>query len=241
MSERYHINEGVVIKRHELTNGDLIATLLGPKGKWQAKAKKGKQLGGNLSRLSLFHDVTVQYYRKRDDDLAILTQVTLNGALPNLSSPEVYPYVHVLAELVDALTVDIHVGESIYSYFVSALRGLSLSENKRELALVYAWKLLHSAGLSPRVSRCVVCSSSNLDARFDIAMGGLSCVDCKRGLVISEAVLADLRFIQMHTVRDVLAGGLQDAEAGFVLLSRYLAFHVAELKSLDSLKRLTSL
>lgn len=235
MAQRYQLNEGVVIRRHELPSGDVIVTLIGAHGKWQAKAKKGKQMGGQLAKLSLFHDVSVQYYRKSQDDLAILTQVQLNGALPNLTKPDIYPYTHVLAELVDKLTVDVHIGETIYEYFVSALRGLSQGKQVEAICIIYVWKLIQSAGLSPRVARCVICSKPPTSYRFDVALGGVTCDDCKRGLVLSEAVWDGLKRIHSQTVRQVLSSGLNDTEGHFRLIQRYLAYHVAELNSLTSL------
>ena len=236
MAERYQINEGVVIRRHELTSGDVIVTLLGERGKWQAKVKKGKRVGGHLGKLSLFHDVTAQYYKKSDDNLAVLTQVQLNGALPKLSNPTIYPYAHVLAELVDKLTVDVHIGEDIYKYFVSSLRGLNTEENPASITIIYAWRLLQTAGLSPRVKSCVICASNDLDLRFDVALGGVTCKACNRGMPISANVLADLQSIHSSSVRDALHLGLTHPDEHFRLLSRFLAYHVAELNSLSTLK-----
>jgi DNA repair protein RecO (recombination protein O) len=235
MAQRYHLNEGIVIKRHELPSGDVIVTLMGEQGKWQAKVKKGKRIGGHIGKLSLFHDVATQYYRKSQDDLAILTQVQLNGALPHLSEPGIYPYAHVLAELVDKLTVDVHIGESIYQYFVSGLRGLSQTENPEDITIVYAWKLLQTAGLAPRMTRCVICGGKNLAFKFDIALGGLSCEACNRGLPLSEGVFNDLQRIHSLTVREVLSNPLTEPVEHFRLLQRYLAYHVTELNSLSAL------
>ena len=122
---RYGVSDGIVIRRTSLPNGDLIATLLSEHGKWRGVARKGKLPGGNVGRLSLFHDVTVQHYRRREEDLPVLVQVQLNGALPRLSDPAIYPYAHLLAELADQLTVDVHIGEAMYAYLASGLRGLA--------------------------------------------------------------------------------------------------------------------
>ncbi|MEZ4607166.1 MAG: hypothetical protein R2865_10320 [Deinococcales bacterium] len=60
-----------------------------------------------MGRLSLFHDVMVQTYHKGEtqNDLMLITQVDLAGALPRLIEPEIYPYAHLLAELSDQLSV----------------------------------------------------------------------------------------------------------------------------------------
>ncbi len=237
MSQRYQLRDGIVIRRHELPNGDVIVTLLSEDGKWRGKAKKGKRLGGNLGRLSLFHDVTVQHYTRQDDDLGVITQVQLNGALPYLSEPGIYPYAHVLAELTDKLTVDVHVGEDLHSYLASGLRGLGQHPAPQNVAVVYAWRLLQQAGLAPRVTRCAVCGQNPPGERFDIAAGGLSCEVCQSGLKLPEEVAADLQTIHTRTLRQALETPLHDLESHWQLLNRYTAYHVSELYSLRGLQR----
>ena len=237
---RYHLTDGIVIRRYELPNGDAIVTLFGEAGKWRGKVKKGKRLGGNLGRLSLFHDVSVQHYLRSDDDLSIITQVQLNGALPGLSHPAVYPYAHVLAELLDKLSVDVHLGEDMYAYLASGLRGLSEHNDPEAVALVYAWKLLQQAGLSPRLARCALCGDAEVGERFDIGAGGMSCPRCDSGLRLSPALIADLQALHSRTVRQMLDRELPERSEHWTLLQRYLSFHVAELKSLGVARRLSA-
>lgn len=236
MSQRYKVREGIVIRRHELPSGDLIVTLLGRDGKWRAKAKKGKMLGGNLGKLSLFHDVSLQYYQRQDEDLAIVTQAQLNGALARLSAPEIYPYAHLLAELVDKLTVDVHLGEDVYGYLASGLRGLGQHGEPQQVAILYAWKLLHQAGLAPRLNHCALCGKAGTGYRFDVAAGGLSCESCASGLVLSGEVVEDLRRLQTETLRQLLVTPLHRLELHWQLLRRYTAYHVGELRSMASLR-----
>ena len=230
MSERYQTTEGIVIRRHEMTNGDVIVTLLSHHGKWRAKAKKGKKLGGNLGKLSLFHDVTAQYYKKADEDIVLLTQVQLNGALPRLIQPNVYPYAHILAELVDALSVDHQYDEQLYSYFASSLRGINQHDDAEAIAIIYAWKLLQQAGFYPRLKRCA-CGKGNLSLKFDIAAGGISCQDCNSGMTITPMVLDDLQRI-LQTFKQAIQEPLSDRALHWSLLHRYISYHVQELKSL---------
>ena len=237
MGQRYHVTDGIVIRRHALPSGDVIVTLFGEGGKWRGRAKKGKRVGGNIGKLSLFHDVTVQHYRKGEDDLAFVTQVQLNGALPNLSSPKVYPYAHVLAELLDKLSVDVHVGEEMYSYLASGLRGLNAHPDAEAVALVYAWKLLQQAGLAPRVTRCAICGSNDLGNKFDAAAGGLTCERCNIGMTLMPDVVNDLITFHTGTVRQSLALPLTERTLHWTLLHRYTAYHVGDLKSLAALRQ----
>ena len=208
-------------------------------GKWRALSKKAKRLGGNPGKLSLFHDVTAQYYRRAEDDLALITQVQLNGALPRLSLPEIYPYAHVLAELVDKLSVDVHVGEHMHSYLASGLRGLSEHDSPETVAILYSWKLMQQAGLAPRVLRCVTCGNKANVTHFDVANGGLSCESCQTGFRISAEVASDLQRIFTQTLKEVLEQPLSELSFHWTLISRYTAYHVADLKSLRGIAALS--
>jgi len=200
-------------------------------------ARKGRLPGGNPGRLSLFHDVTVQYYRRREDDLALLTQVQLNGVLPRLSEPEVYPYAHLLAELVDRLTVGLHPGEGLYQYLASGLRGVDHHPDPERVALVYAWKLLQQAGLSPRSRSCLHCGRSDKLSYLDIAAGGFTCVDCAVGQPLPAGVAKELRGLLGGTVRTALKTPLTSTDHHWRALRRYLRHHVEDLRSLDNLPR----
>lgn len=224
-----------MIRRTVLPNGDVVATLLSERGKWRGIARKGKKLGGNLGRLSLFHDVTVQHYRRREDDLALVTQVELNGALPALADPAVYPYAHVLAELADRLTVDVHLGETLYAYLASGLRGLGRHHDPEAVALAYAWRLLAQAGLGPETARCVHCARSDGLARFDVAAGGMSCDSCGTGIPLEGAVAAALVKLIQAPLRDALQVSFEVRNALWRVLFRYVGWHVAELASARSL------
>jgi DNA repair protein RecO (recombination protein O) len=238
VSERYQTTDGIVIRRHEMTNGDVIVTLLSNHGKWRAKAKKGKKIGGNVGKLSLFHDVTVQYYKKSDEDIVLLTQVQLNGALPHLSQPNVYPYAHILAELVDALTVDHQHDEQLYSYFASGLRGLNQHDDAEAVAIIYAWKLLQQAGLAPQLKRCT-CGKNSMSNTFDVASGGMSCTDCHIGMPLTENTITDLQFIHHQSLKQAIEAPLANREQHWSLLYRYITYHVNELKSLNTFLRLS--
>lgn len=240
VSKRYQVSEGIVIRRTELPSGDIVATLMGLEGKWRGVARKGKLLGGNLGKLSLFHDVTVQYYKKRDEDLALMTQVQLNGALSKLSEPGIYPYAHVLAELTDKLTVDVHLGESIYEYLASGLRGLSQHSDPELVALIFSWKLLQQAGLSPMLRRCARCGNEDVGSTFDIAAGGLTCAACGTGTKLSGRAVSELASLILNPTRSALEETIVERATHWTLLSRYISFHVADMHSLNQLRSLTT-
>lgn len=238
---RYTVSDALVLRRTPLPSGDVVVTLLSEHGTWRAVARKGKLPGGNLARLSLFHDVTVQAYRRRDDDLAVLTQVRLNGALSALARPEAYPYAHLIAELTDALTVDVHVGERLVDVVASALRGVAAHHDPDAVALAYAWRLVVLAGLAPRVAaeeppHCHRCERPA--SVLAIEAGALVCdehasngrdvwLDADGARALALAVRGPLR----RSVTEPPADRTQAWRA----LQGYLREHVGELRSLQAL------
>jgi len=234
----YTVSDGIVIRRSALPSGDVVVTLLNQSGKWRAVARKGTLPGGNLGRLSLFHDVNVQFYRKNDDDLALLTQVQLNGALARLSDPGVYPYAHLITELVDALTVDVHLGERLYDYLASGLRGLNVHADPEHVALLYAWRLLGVAGLAPRLGHCVRCGRDVPLTTFDVAAGGLACEECDAGTPLTHAAAEELRHLVARPLNQALAAPPVERTVQWHLLERYVSFHVNELRSFGAVKAL---
>lgn len=232
---RYTVSDGIVIRRKPLPSGDVVVTLMSEDGKWRAVARKGRLPGGNLGKLSLFHDVTVQYYRRNDEDLALLTQVQLNGALPRLSSPDVYPYANLLAELVDALTVDVHLGERLYEHLASGLRGLNRHDDPEHVGLLYAWRLLGLAGLAPQLERCAGCGRRDGLVALDVAGGGLGCSECAAGLPLDREAVEELRHLVASPARTALTCPPRQRALQWRLLSRYVAYHAKELNSLAPL------
>lgn len=235
--KHYKLIEGIIIRRKAMTNGNIIVTLLNPKTKWQGVAYKGKLLGGNMGKLSLFHDVNLQYYQKNEDNLIIITQVQLNGALPNLTKPNIYPYAHVLAELTDKLSTGTHLGNT-YEYLTSGLRGLSKYGEPEKIALIFSWKLLGQAGLTPRLNHCTCCGAKlaekNFYSTFDISSGGLSCSKCNKGITLPAQTIFELTQLHKKTVRQALEMSFKGRKH-WLLLKNYIAYHVGEMYSLNNM------
>ncbi|MDR9392053.1 MAG: DNA repair protein RecO C-terminal domain-containing protein [Trueperaceae bacterium] len=228
---RYRVRDGIVVRRAPLPSGDVVVTLLSEDGKWRAVARKGRLLGGNPGRLSLFHDVRVQTYQRRDDDLAVVTQVTLRGALARLADPGVYPYAHLLAELADRLSVDVHHGEPLHAWVASGLRGLDVDEDPERVALVHAWMLLRVAGLAPEVEGAV--GDGGAGARLDVAAGRLATDG--EGVALAPDVAAGLARLVADRPRATLREALPDRPAQWRALGRYVAWHVDRVKSLEAI------
>lgn len=232
MSSRYRVREGIVVRRTPLPSGDVVVTILSADGKWRAVARKGRLPGGNPGRLSLFHDVTVQSYARRDGDLAVVAQVRLNGALPRLSDPSVYPYAHLLAELADRLTVDVHLGEPLHAWLASGLRGLDRDPDPERVALVHAWMIVRVAGLAPDLTEPEP-DTSGAAPRLDVPGGRLTWHG--EGIALPGDALAELRLLIDGRAREALADPLATRALHWRLLTRYVTWHVEELRSLRAL------
>ena len=233
---RYHVSDAIVLRRTPLPSGDVVVTLLSEHGTWRAVARKGRLPGGNLARLSLFHDVRVQAYRRREEDLAVLTQVSLNGALAALTSPGVYPYAHLLADLADALTVDVHVGEGMSRVVASALRGVARHDDPDAVALAYAWRLVALAGLAPRPAPCDRCGGPC--TTLAVADGALRCglhADHERDLWLGEEAAADLDRLLRAPLRESVSRPPGDRARAWRALLVHVREHVGEVRSLVSL------
>lgn len=228
MASRYRVREGIVLRRTPLPSGDVVATLLSHDGKWRAVARKGRLPGGNPGRFSLFHDVRVQLYQRRNDDLAVAVQVSLNGALPRLALPAVYPYAHLLAELADRLTVDVHLGEPLQAWLASGLRGLDADADPERVALVHAWRLLRIAGLAPAFP-----DGAGGPMRWDVPEGVV--LSGGEGIPLGEEEVQDLRALVRDEARVALSLPLASRARQWRLLRRHVSYHVEPLHSLDAL------
>ncbi|MDF1524183.1 MAG: DNA repair protein RecO C-terminal domain-containing protein [Trueperaceae bacterium] len=236
---RTQVRDALVLRRSPLPSGDVVATLLSPDGIWRAVVRKGRLPGGNLARLSLFHDVTVQYWRCGDDDLALVTQVRLNGALSGLTRPEAYPYAHLLAELAAALTADHPVGERWYALVASGLRGLNVHDDPEAVALAYAWRLIATAGLAPTVDGCARCGAP--PDRLAVADGTARCAEHGdphgSDAYVGEGGMRDLGRLVSGSLGDAVAAPPSDRPPQWRLLRRYVEWHVGTVRALEALLR----
>lgn len=251
---RYQLRQGIIIRRQVQPSGDVLVTVLSPAEenypiKWRGIARKGQKLGGNIARLNLFHDISAQIYQKPQQEIATLTQVILNGALARLSEPQRYNCAHVVAELVDALSSEDSAHHfRFYDYFTSALRGIAQHEQPEKIALIYSWRLLAQAGLAPNVAGCAQCGakcgakcgaredSSTILTHLHIEAGGLSCQRCENGLALPREVVQEISLLHQQSVARAIHLPFHNRSAHWRALSRYISYHVQDLRSLANLR-----
>ncbi len=149
MVERYRLEEGIVVGRKALLQGDLLVRFLTPKGSLEAVARKGVRPSGRSGRLSLFHHVRFQLYTK-EESLPTLTQVELLGRLHGLEEPRRFLLASFLAELSYRLASP-EAAPRIYPVFISGVRGIA-KHPRPLLPLVWAgWRVVKAGGLSPNL------------------------------------------------------------------------------------------
>lgn len=147
--ERYRLEEGIVVGRKALPQGDLLLRFLTPKGSLEALARKGQRPTGRTGRLSLFHHVRFQLYAK-GEGLPTLTQAELLGRLHGLEAPRRFLLAAFLAELAYRLASP-EAAPRVYPVFVSGLRGIAKHENPL-LPLVWAgWRVVKAGGIAPNL------------------------------------------------------------------------------------------
>jgi len=253
---RTQVRDALVLRRSPLPSGDVVATLLSPGGTWRAVVRKGRLPGGNLARLSLFHDVTVQFWQRREEDLALITQVQLNGALAGLARPEAYPYAHLLAELTDVLTQQQSVDDRFYTLVASGLRGLHGHDDPEAVALAYAWRLLGLAGIGPDVRACDRCGAP--PTHLLVGEGRARCAACladgdpapapgRRAaaggrpledggpLPLGVAAMAELDALVRGPLATAVHRPPADRGPHWQALRRFVRWHVGEIRALASL------
>jgi DNA repair protein RecO (recombination protein O) len=228
---RYRVCSGIVLRRAVTPAGDVILGVLTPEGKLRAVARSGVK-GPRSPRLNLFQHLNLQLYERPGNDLATITQVQLEGALPTLTDPSRYPFAHLLAELADRVWQENDfVGQAGFELFSGGLRGLVRHHDPDRVALVIAWKLLAMHGLYPRVSRCLETGDESGLTHFDPVAGGVLSSRTNHGMRIGENATIELQQMGRGTVREILEDELDPItrEALWRALEAYTRHHIGEI------------
>lgn len=235
MASRYRLAEGAVVGRRVQASGDLVLSLVGPKGAFRAVAPAGDRPKGRSSRLGLFHHVKFQIYQKTDQMLPVITQVELIGSLADLNQPSRFAKAGFLGELAFKLASP-EAGTKIWPLLVSGLRGVNQSPEPK-VALVWSgFRILAAGGLGPQLA-----SSCGHHAQALLASGGASCLGCAREPYwpISAPVWAALAGILNLPGKEAVAG--LSPEMARALLPVLLGYAQAQLGRLNSAQLLGAL
>lgn len=245
MHMRYQNYSGIVLRRYTLPSSDIVLHIFTPRGKIRLIARGGAR-GQDCSKLNLFQHVSVQTYTQPNQDLLRLTQVTLEGALPKLSEPQLYPYAHLIAELTDQLSLENEQAEHTFELLASALRGLCFHPDPAWVAWVMFGKLLGFSGFMPRLARCPHLQAlPSVDdwpdtVYFVAEHGDICCKTCGSGLILSAEAASYLLTFYQHTVRQLMERPLPNPQRPSLwrIWEAYSRLHVAELRAWSSLRHL---
>lgn len=206
-------------------------TLLTPQGKLKAVARGGVK-GSLSSSLSLFHHVNAQVYQGPNNELAIIRQAVLEGALPTLAQPERYAYAHLMAEFADALFQEGELSHQAFALFAASLRGIAHQQDSEWVALVMSYKLLGLAGFILQTNACIRCR--NPDPQYPDPHGGqLLCHNCARSRAYPPESLDFLQQVVRRSVRQNIEHPLPIAQrpAVWQALERFVTIQVGNVKS----------
>ncbi|RTR30276.1 DNA repair protein RecO [Deinococcus radiophilus] len=232
--QRSVTRSGIVLRRWKTPRGDLIVSLLTPQGKLKAIARGGLR-GKHASPLNLFHHVELQVYSRPGDDLAVIQQASLEGALSRLALPERHPYAHLLAELAELLFQEGETdeyGPQAFDLFAGGLRGVAGHADPEWVTLVISYKLLALAGFPPRTRVCVRCGAP--DPQHPDPFGGeLLCGRCSHQRALSPSTLDFLRNVVRRSVRQNMDSPVPPGErrALWQGLERFVGVQVGKVRS----------
>ena len=232
--QRSASRSGVVLRRWKTPKGDLIVSLLTRQGKLRAIARGGLR-GKHAGALNLFHHVGLQVYARPGDELAVIQQASLEGALPRLALPERHPYAHLLAELADLLFQEGEAdeyGQQAFDLFAGALRGVAHHHDPEWVALVMSYKLLGLAGILPQTSRCARCGAPD-PAHPDPLGGQLLCAQCAALPAYPPEALDFLRGAVRRTVRASMDSPVPPEQRPLLwrALERFVSVQVGNVQS----------
>lgn len=198
VSVRELADEAVVLRTYKSGEADRVVVLwTRHHGKLRALAKgvrkTSSRMGGSLEPMG---HVMVDLVKGRGD-LYITKNVAHLERMTNLRSD----YARIAAglavvEVIDAIPTDEAADEGIFEMLVRALLTLDNTDFHPELvAASFFFKLLAYDGSEPVVDYCVNCESPGPLVAFNAEIGGMLCVNCRSGSVISPEALGLVRRI----------------------------------------------
>ena len=177
----------------------------------------------------------LQVYSRPGDELAVIQQANLEGALPRLALPERHAYAHLLAELADLLFQEGEAeeyGAQAFDLFAGALRGIAHHPDPDWVALVMSYKLLALAGFPPKTRVCARCGAA--DPQHPDPFGGeLLCGRCSHQRALSPSSLEFLRNVVRRSVRENMDWPVpaEDRRPLWQGLERFVGVQVGRVKS----------
>lgn len=197
---RLYKTEGIVLRRMDLGEADLLLTLYTPLlGKLRAVAKGARRPSSKLvGHVELL--VRGLFLLARGQNLDVLSQAECIEPFPALREDlEAISRALYAAELVDRFTPDGAENQPLYSLFAETLR--RMASGGGDLALrFFEVQLLAASGFRPDLYDCVECSSPVAPGYhyFSASGGGVLCPRCKdQEPVVRPLTLSALKVLRL--------------------------------------------
>ncbi|MEZ5342799.1 MAG: DNA repair protein RecO [Acidimicrobiales bacterium] len=215
----HYRDDAIVLRTYKLGEADRILVLYTrTRGKVRAVAKGVRRtkskFGARLDPASLVH---LQLYEGRNlDTVSQAETIEVRDALR--SDVGKWGRVAIVLEIVDNVAVEGEPNPALFKLLSGALSELERSGNPLVLPAFVA-RLLALEGVQPRLDQCVSCGATDELVAIDLHLGGVLCVNCRRGDLLSDAARTALRHVSDGRVRHVLDTTSPDVAAELEILA----------------------
>jgi len=248
----FYKTDALVLKRHKLSDSDVILTLFTRKaGKVRAVAKGAKNTRSKLAAGAqpfVYGEYTISKGKNLDKVTSISideAHYTLREDLTRLS------YGSYFLEICDAIILEGQTNNRLFNEILRTLKLLTeVKSGYNIIRIAFELKIFYYSGVLPDLSRCMVCGKKmpTPEIYLSISEGGLVCGACKHPEV--ELIEMDETLIRlMHFLVHEDYSRIRKVKIGKSLIKkltwinkRYLKYHVTDkkLKSLGILESITN-
>lgn len=212
----HFLDEGIALRAIRLGETDRIVTFLTKEnGKVRAVAKGVRRPKNRIgSRVEPLSHVTMMCWRGRGD-LDTVSQVELLESFREIRADldRMGPALTIL-EMVDQFALERHPSHELFTMLLGALRSLE-GRTSATILGAFAFKLLALEGVGPVTLECANCGSTERLVAFDLGIGGLLCVNCRRGQSVSPEVVEYLQRLANGGLASLLEEPASSAASAF--------------------------
>jgi len=179
----FYKTHALVLKRHKLSDSDVILTLFTRKmGKVRAVAKGARNTRSKLASGSqpfVYGEYTISKGKNLDKVTSIDIEESFYSIREDLTR---LSYASYFLELCDAVVQEGHGHNRLFNQILRTLKLITeVKSGYNIIRVAFELKLFQLTGVLPDLTRCMVCGKPMPTATIflSIAEGGLVCGDCK--------------------------------------------------------------
>lgn len=171
--------EGIILRTTDYGETNKIITLYTKEyGKIGLMAKGAKKPNNPLASVSqvLFYGLCLF---NKGRGLGMLYQAeSIQSFLSIRMDIEKMGYAALIVELSDRLTEDSHPSPALYRLILGILLQMEDGADPAVLSSIFAIKMMESAGIRPKLDRCIKCGGVTRPFFFSVTGGGMLCHRC---------------------------------------------------------------